>query len=116
MADRVNNQTAIAGVATVQQALSSATTGSKLNYVVPAGRTAMLRVAAVAVVTGGAPTIQVEAISNGIVVPLGNGTTPFYVTYSVPLNSGDTVRLNVTAAIAATTFTGFIGVEEFLAA
>lgn len=117
MADRVNNQNPIAGVPTVGTGLSGATTGVKLGYTCPAGRVAVVRYWTVTSISGGGPTIVIQVTIGGVLdVIFSMTTSPQVQQVMIPLNAGDKIEANVTAAIAATTFSCLFGVEEFLAA
>ena len=114
MSSRVQQSQPVQGVTTVGAALSGATVGVKLSYVVPAGRQAELTWASAQNFTG-APTVAIQAIVGGTTVTLGSAAGPESFSGLIALNAGDTVQLNVTALVAASVFDGVISAREFVA-
>jgi len=114
MAQRTMLGNASNGAPTVGAALSGAATGVVLTYTVPAGKQAMLRFVSVANFTL-APTVQIRATVGGVTVVLWSGTTQVQLTAQMALNAADTVTINVSALIAASSFDAAIGAEEYSA-
>jgi hypothetical protein len=113
MAQRNYPFAANAGVSTPGTGLSGASTGVKLSYVVPAGKNAMFRFAAVSNISGTPPTIALQTITGGSTVTLQSQTTAFNISPNIALNAADTVQVNVTTLGAGSAFDAIISVEEF---
>lgn len=77
-------------------------TGVKLAYTVPAGRSAELWAVSVTVF-GGSPTIRTEFVRGTDVIQVAQNTGGFVLSRIFLLEAGDIIRLNVTAAGAAGT-------------
>jgi hypothetical protein len=116
MADRVANQAAIGGVTGGNTNISGASNGVKISYIVPAGKTAMVRWISLANILVGTPTIALQVIISGITINLWTGTVPVTLSPNISLNAGETVQIRVTTLAAGSTFDACFSVEEFLAA
>jgi len=115
MSTRVNNGAAVNGVTKNVNGASGAATGVVLTYTVPAGMQAELLFAEVNSFTL-APTVAVQYVNANGTYTLGSGTTAFASTLNVQLQAGETIQVNVTALVAASSFNAFFGIKEYLAA
>lgn len=94
------------------QATSTASTGVKLSFTVPAGSQGTLTEAFVSAQTGTPGTVAIQIVRGGTTVTLASGTTALTVTGPIYLKAGDVVQINVTAAGTASAADMMISVEQ----
>lgn len=92
--------------------LSGASTGNKLQYIVPAGTQSVVRFCSI-FPTAGAATIALQCVISGTTVTIMSGTTAQLQNVYVPLNAGDTAKIQVTVLDAASVFDATIGIDEY---
>lgn len=88
---------------------STATTGVKLSFTVPAGQQATLTGAGVVETTGTGVISNLQVVRAATTFNLGTVTTTGTILATVPLQAGDVVQWNVTTAIAASVSDFWLG-------
>ena len=83
--------------------VSTASTGVKLSYTVPAGVQAYLQSASFFTTAGGPPTLALQVVRGANTITLEQGTANFVQNLSFALLAGDTVQWNCTVLQAAST-------------
>ena len=114
MSNRFQPYTANNGGRALGAALSGAATGVVLTYTCPAGKQATVRFVSLFQDTL-APTVAVQATLGGTTVNVFSSNANFQLNMTIQLNANDTVTLNVTTAVATSTFDGLICADEYLA-
>ena len=96
----------------IAAAASTATTGVKLSYTVPAGKTARLTGASAGTVGAGV-TLQLQLVRAASTLVLDSITASKVETLTIELQAGDVIQWNCTVAVAATTADLTLGIQEF---
>ena len=95
---------------TLTSAADTSTTGVKSSYTVPNNVQGVLTYASAFVIAGTPPTMALQVVRGATTITLESGTLSVDVTPGFPLQAGDVVRWNVTAAGAGSTADFSIGV------
>lgn len=91
-------------------AASTATTGVKQSFVVPAGQQAVLTSAGTVETTGTGVVSSLQIVRAATTFNLAQVTTTGVLTTTIPLLAGDTIQWNVTTAIAAAVNDYWLGI------
>lgn len=92
---------------------STATTGVKLTYTVPAGKQAFIHAFAFFETVGTGVVAAAQVIVGGATITLTQGTTALFSNGDFWLSAGDTFQWNVTTLIAASTADFSVMVQEY---
>lgn len=99
------------GATVIADGVATDTTGVKLSYTVPAGKTA--RVTGVSWFnTSGTPTVQLQLVRSAATIVIRQDVDSFTAAPGLRLQAGDTIQLAVTVLAVAGTADASISVEE----